>query len=136
MNDIGVSRLTHASTQHQTMYHTRSNQLGMFSVASQLLFKSAHLNATYKLHGDKCAECVISRCETRPNLVIWTFDDETAKLIRRYRLTPHPVVPSLIERSRMVLSRRVVEKFIHTPDPDTTVICRRLHKTDISRCES
>ncbi len=41
--------------------------------------------------------------------------------------TSHLFFPSWIEISLMVLGRRVVGILIHTPDPHTTVICRRMH---------
>ncbi len=85
MNDVGQSRLTYALTLHQTMYHTQSNQLGMFSVGAQPLFKSGHANPVYKQSGDKCTECVISRCETRPKLITLTSDVTTKSSSERYR---------------------------------------------------
>ena len=134
----------HVYVLYQTRLHTRSNQFGTFSVGSQQFFKSAHSNAMYKLHGDKCAECAISSSKTRPNLITWTYDDRNSKAVDvlqdradcTHTVATPPGYSITIERSRMILCRRVVGNFICTPDPYSIVICRRVHKTDIYSSES
>ena len=78
--------LTPASAVHHTRLHTLSNQLGMLSVASELVFKSVHPNTTHKPHSDKCAEGAISSSETQPNLIIWTSDAKTWRSSGRHRI--------------------------------------------------
>ena len=78
---------------------------------------------------------------------IWSFGHLTTKLQSCLKIigqmdfthtpwTPHPVFTSRIERLWTILGRRVIENSISAPDSYTTVICRRVHKTDISRYES
>ncbi len=87
MGDICHKKLTYASALYQTGLPTGSHQLGTFSVGARPLFKSEHSNPVYKLSGDKCTECVISRCETQPNLSISTSSATTWRSGEGYRIT-------------------------------------------------
>ena len=130
---LSHSGLACASALYQTTLHTRSNNLGTFSVGSHPFCPTMHSNPTYTSRCNKYAECVIYSCESRTNLTISTYNVRSSRSSGRYMINAdcrHAVdmiFPLWIEISRMVLGRRVVGILIHTPDPHTTVICRRMH---------
>ncbi len=132
---IGHSSITYTSILCHTMLHARLNNFGTFSVGSHPFCPTTHSNPTYTSRCNMYAECVIYSSKSRANLTNSTYNIRSSRSSGRYRINvdcrhavdTHLVFPSWIEISRMVLGRRVVGILIHTPDPHTTVIYRRMH---------